>query len=170
VESGAVPPPQAPADGPPPRLVKIQALCGKLVLREPKTSFGFAPIAEPKAGAATEQPKPKAMTHWDSRVIDASAFRLYEVDGRPVDPATFAKSAGRPIVALLSDHDKKVDPAWLSIYNSGALVVYVRPQAMQFGHGYGGGTYAPPPPADSPPRAPAAGAYSPAPTDMEGSY
>ncbi|MGV3483007.1 MAG: hypothetical protein ACO1RT_01175 [Planctomycetaceae bacterium] len=99
-------------------------------------------------------------THVDSRVLDASAFRLYEVAGRPMDWAIFAERAARPIIALLSDEGKKVDPAWLSIYRPGALVVYVRPESR---HGYAmpvpaAHRYAPPPPADSAPPPPPASA------------
>jgi hypothetical protein len=162
IDPAAQAPLKAPADGPPPRLVKIQAFGDKLVLREPKTMFAFAPVAEPKPGEPRAQPKPKAMTHVDSRVLDASAFRLYEVDGRPMDPATLVECAARPIIALLSDHGKKIDPAWLSIYNPGALLVYVRPQAMVV-HATPV-PIAPPPPADSPPPPPVDSA-PPAPTE-----
>jgi hypothetical protein len=152
IDPGAQSPPKSPAEGLPPRLVKVQAFGDKLVLREPKTMFGYAPVAEPKPGEPRQQPKPKAMTHVNSRVLDASAFRLYEVDGRPMDPAIFAECAARPIMALLSDHGKKVNPAWLSIYNPGALVVYVRPEVLGM-HAMPvpvAPREAPPPPADSP--------------------
>jgi hypothetical protein len=143
----------APASGPPPRFVRIQALEDKLVLSEPVTVVGHGPAAPGAAGAEVSliEPAMGDFAHWNSRVIAAENFLVFEVDGRPVNAAAFKQRARTPIIALFSDLGKKVDPVWLSIYKPGTLIVYVRPEAMRGGH-YGGG-YMPmmAPPAAAPP-------------------
>lgn len=124
-----------PANGPPPRFVRIQALGDKLVLHDPQTIVGPAPIPAPAAGETPPEPQMKAVAHWNSRVVSAENFRLFEVDGRPVDAAVFTDCAAHPLIALMSDTGKRVDPVWLSIYNPGALLVYIKPEAMMGGHG-----------------------------------
>jgi hypothetical protein len=127
-----------PASGPPPRFVLIQAFDGKLILREPITKAGYTPVAEPQPGEAPAQPELSVMTHMQSNAIAAENFRLLEVSGRPVAAAAFVELASRPIVALVSDHGKKVDPLWLQIYKPDTIVAYIKPDAIG---GYGHGSY-----------------------------
>jgi hypothetical protein len=77
--------------------------------------------------------------HWNSRVIGPGNFRLFEVNGGPMDAAVFSQRANHPIIAVFSDLGKRVDPAWLSIYKPGGLIVYVKPEAMSGGYGHGHG-------------------------------
>lgn len=155
--------PSPPASGPPPRLVKIQAFGDKLVLRNPITIAGFAPMTElPKEGEP-ERGKFQVFTHWESRVISADNFRLYDLNGQPLDAAATSQRLAQPTIALLSDAGKKVDSAWLSIYQPETVLVYIKPEAME--GGYGHGMMAPPPAAPLPPGAaepPPEGAPTPA--------
>jgi hypothetical protein len=135
----AAPAEAAPASGPPPRFVKVQGLGDKLVLRETVVTSVYAapPAAEGAAPAEAAPPLVEEAFAWNSRIIGAGDFRLFSLDGKALDAAATRQRLSQPIIALLSHHGKKVDPAWLSIYQSEIVLVYVKPEAMQGGHGHG---------------------------------
>jgi hypothetical protein len=74
---------------------------------------------------------------WNSRIIGAGDFRLFTLEGKPLDDAGTRQRLSEPIIALLSHHGKKVDPAWLGVYQPQTVLVYVKPEAMQGGYGHG---------------------------------
>lgn len=135
-----------PASGPPPQFAKIQSLGDKLILSVPRMNPGYAPVPSAAAGTQPPRAKPQTFAHWDSRVIAAEDFRVFDANGQPIDGVRFANEAARPVIALFSDIGKKLDPAWFAIYDPRTIVVYVKPEVMQRGYHHGGGMIMAPPP------------------------
>jgi hypothetical protein len=108
-----------------------------LVLREPQPTTVRSPqtVSKTVDGKVVNETvyETRIATHWDERAVSSRNYRLVDASGQPLDGDLAFGRLNKETMVLVSDQGKKVDPAWLSIYKSNTVVVYLRPMYGGYG-------------------------------------
>lgn len=114
----------------PPSMGEAQMVGDILVVSRgiPKVIVTYAPPVEP---GGVMVPSQWTKIKHSNEAVAAGDYRVFDMQGKPVDPSVLAVRLNEWTPVLFSDDGRKVDPQYLVLYKPGTLIVYLRPQRPQ---------------------------------------